>query len=79
MEGCQWRFYLDIFGADIFRWNIFEIREVAPQEYHVAEPQVLTAYRYPELHRDCEALAADYLDFARKHLPKEPPNVLMAG
>jgi hypothetical protein len=79
LEGCQWRFYLDIFGADVFRWNIFEIREVAPQEYQVSEPQVLTAYRYPELRADCDALAADYLDFARKHLPREPLNILAAG
>lgn len=64
LVGCQWRFYLDVFGADVFRWHIFEIKEVAPKEYDVAPPQVLTAYRYPEMRAYCEQLAAAYLEFA---------------
>lgn len=68
LAGCQWKFYLDIFGADIFRWHIFEISETAPKVYHVAPPQELTAYRYPEMHTYCERLAADYLEFAKRFL-----------
>lgn len=68
LSGAQWRFYLDIFGADVFRWHVFEIKEVAPQEYEVAPPQKLTAYRYPEMQGYCARLADDYLDFARSHL-----------
>lgn len=71
LAGYQWRFYLDIFGGDVFRWNVFEIREVAPNEYTVAEPQTLSANRYPEMHDDCSALAGEYLAFARNHL--QPP------
>lgn len=70
LEGYQWRFYLDIFEADVFRWNVFEIREVKPRVYQVSDPQVLTAYRYPGMHADCERLAAAYLDFARVYLPE---------
>lgn len=71
LDGCQWKFYLDLFGADTFRWNIFVIKEIEPQVYRVSEPQVLVAYRYPELRADCEVLAADYLDFARQYLAEQ--------
>ena len=64
LEGCQWRFYLDIFGADVFQWFIFKLKELEPKVYSVEAPQVLRAYRYPELHQDCERLAAEYLAFA---------------
>lgn len=70
LDGCQWKFYLDIFEADIFRWYVFEIREAEPLVYKVSEPHILTAYRYPELHEHCAALADEYLEFARAHLPE---------
>ena len=70
LDGCQWKFYLDLFDADEFRWNVFVIKEVEPQVYSVAAPQVLAAYRYPGMHADCESLAADFLAFARNHLPE---------
>jgi len=82
LNGCQWKFYLDLFGADEFRWNVFEIKELDPMVYRVSEPQTLRACRYPSLHADCESLAAEYLDFARQHLRKEIPlaaQMLMAG
>lgn len=78
LTGCQWKFYLDLFDADVFTWNIFEIKELEPNEYGVSPPQVLTAYRYPEMRDDCMKLASEYLDFARKNLPRET-NVLLAG
>lgn len=68
LAGCQWKFYLDIFGADVFRWHIFEIKETGTFEYDVAPPQVLTAYRYPEMRAYCEGLAAEYLGFAERFL-----------
>lgn len=68
LGGCQWKYYLDIFGADVFRWHIFEVKEIAPLEYDVAPPQVLTAYRYPEMHAYCEQLASEYLEFAKVFL-----------
>lgn len=68
LAGCQWKFYLDIFGADVFRWHIFQVKEIGPLEYDVAPPQVLTAYRYPEMHAYCEQLAEAYLEFAKRFL-----------
>ena len=70
LEGCQWRFYLDIFGADVFRWNVFEILadRKDPHTYHVDPPHLLEQFRYPGLHDDCMALALGYYEFATKHL-----------
>lgn len=69
LAGYQWRYYLDLFGADVFRWNVFELKEVGDLEYQVSPPQLLEVTRYPRLHDDCMQLALDYLDFAREHLP----------
>lgn len=66
LEGYQWRFYLDVFEADVFRWHLFQITEQEPRVYRVSAPQVLEAVRYPELHRDCARLAEEYFDFARR-------------
>lgn len=73
LEGCQWRFYLDIFGADVFRWNVFEIKPVRGEEltYTVGAPHTLEQHRYPGLHDDCMSLAAGFYDFATKHMPQQ--------
>ncbi len=71
LNGCQWKFYLEIFKLDAFRWNIFEIKEVGEKEYSVSAPHILTAYRYPEMPDHCAELAADYLAFAKTHLPED--------
>lgn len=68
LTGCQWKYYLDLFEANVFRWHIFEISETAPKIYHVGAPQVLTAYRYPEMRAYCEQLAGEYLEFANRFL-----------
>lgn len=79
LDGCQWKFYLDLFEANEFQWNVFVLKELEPKVYQVAAPQILKAFRYPDMRADCESLAADYLDFARQFLPKTTPNILMAG
>jgi len=79
LKGCQWKFYLDLFGANEFRWNIFVVKELEPKVYSVSAPQTLTAHRYPEMHDYCEKLAAEYLAFARVHLPADPTDFLLAG
>ena len=66
MEGYQWRFYLDIFGADAFTRHIFELKELEDKVYRVSAPQVLKAYRDPELATDCERMAAEFLEFATR-------------
>lgn len=69
LAGYQWRYYLDLSGADVFRWNVFEIAEVKPRVYQVADVQFLEQHRYPGLHADCERLAADFYSVLHDHLP----------
>lgn len=69
LTGYQWRFYLDLFDAHVFRWNVFELREIGPKQFVTTGPHILETYRYPGLHDDCARLAADYHEFARIHLP----------
>jgi len=72
LAGYQWRFYLDLFHADIFRWQVFEVREGGDERaYNVGEPHKLTAYRYPGMRQDCEALAGEFTAFARDFLPAD--------
>jgi hypothetical protein len=71
LGGCQWKFYLDLFEANVFTWNVFEITETAERTYRVGSPHQLTAYRYPELRADCEKLAGEFYEFARVHLPAD--------
>ncbi len=75
IEGCQWRFYLDIFGADVFRWNVFEITEVAEMTYRVKPPHILEQCRYPGLHDDCMDLAREFYAFAVEYIPNHNPNL----
>ena len=79
LASWQWKFYLDIHGADRFIWNVWEMNELendAPEDsimrgtlaYGVHHLHQLTQYRYPELHADCTALAQEYKEFAAKWL-----------
>ena len=70
IAGCQWRFYLDIFEADVFRWNVFEIRELKQKVYDVWSFHQLEQFRYPALAMDCRDLAADLAAFVREYLPE---------
>ena len=65
LDGYQWRYYLDIFGLDVFRWLVFGIE---PDRYQVGTYIVrdfhrLETGRYGALHEDCAALARDFQEF----------------
>jgi hypothetical protein len=77
IEGCQWRFYLDMFEADLFRWNVFVITPVPKLEktYNVKPPQLLEQYRYPGMHDDCMDLARDFHEFAAHFMPHHIPQL----
>jgi len=77
MAGYQWRFYLDIFEADVFRWNIFEIKETdSPLDYEVRAFHQLEQRRYPEMAADCMKLAKEYAEFYRAYLANVRPVTL---
>lgn len=73
MDSYQWRYYLDLFGADIFDYVIFEAHEEPSNDecryIRIHEVHKITQYRYPELHRDCANLAAEFLA-AAEHSPE---------
>lgn len=79
LVGYSWRYYLDIFGADTFRWNVFPIKEVARRVYEVSPPQRLEQRRYPGLPADCARLAAEFKAFADRHLPADFDALALEG
>jgi hypothetical protein len=75
LGGAQWKFYLDIFDADVFRWNVFEmdfdrVASNGDRVYRVFGFHQLEQVRYPSLHQDCARLAADFYAFASEQLPE---------
>lgn len=69
MDGCQWKLYLDIFGADHFRWNVFEIQEGDhPKQFRVMDQHTLEQFRYPTLGADCQALVERFARFVRSQI-----------
>ena len=72
LEKYQSRFYMDMFGADKFIWNVWECKEMdEPKTYCVHTLHHLSQYRYPCLHEDCGRLAQGYREFAEKWLPNK--------
>jgi hypothetical protein len=69
LAGYQWRFYLDLFGADVFRWNVFEVLDQGNRVYRVRPPQFIEQYRYPGMTDDCSRLAADFYEFGQRYFP----------
>ncbi len=89
LDGYQWRIYLDIFGASLFRWNVFEITQVdstgpsdgfdAPApEYEVRSLHRLEQYRYPALEADCLAVVTRFARFVREHIEREETAAVLA-
>lgn len=69
LDSYQWRAYLDIFGADVFEYILYQasekdgrviIRDVSPFRF----------YRYPNMASDLVAGIRDFVAFARDHLPE---------
>lgn len=71
LNGYQWRLYLEIFGADQFRWNVFEIAPTTdPAHWDVRAAHTLEQFRYPTMPADCEKLVTAFARFVREHLPE---------
>ena len=70
LDSYQWRIYLELFGADAFQWNIFVALESAPKNYLIRDFHDLTMHRYPGMRDDVERAVANFVRFARFHLPE---------
>lgn len=80
LAGYQWRLYLDIFGADAFRWNVFEISQVEAADlilYEVFAQHTLEQFRYPALGADCQVMVERFARFVREYV--EPRSLPMAA
>lgn len=75
LEGCSWKFYLDLFDADVFRWNVFEIHEIKPMVYQVGAMHALEQYRYPGMREDCVRLATEFYEATHRYLPDVPASL----
>ena len=69
LGSYQWRAYLDIFGADEFRWNVFEGREIGPQHYRIHSLHPMEMHRYPGMADDLHRELRLFVEMAREHLP----------
>lgn len=72
INSCQWRYYLDIFGADVFHFDLFEFNGYKKEKhgYDVRGLKLtrhtppITCYRYPEMENDNLALLNQFMDWA---------------
>ena len=71
LNSFQWRIYLELFGIDVFRWNVFEMRQDRNnwKHYHIRDVHRLQAYRYPGMRQDIEDELKMFVDFASTYLP----------
>lgn len=72
LSSYQWRCYMEIFGLDEFRYQVFEWSEDErkPRHYTVRAFHTLTTYRYPDLAADLRRELGEFVEFARQHLPE---------
>lgn len=67
LSGWQYRFYLDIFNAQRFIWNVWEMNEMKdPKHYNVHSLHRLEQFRYAGMEEECRELAQDFKEFAHK-------------
>ena len=72
IDSCQWRYYLDIFGADVFLFDLFVFNGYSKEKhgYDVRGLELtrhtppITCYRYPEMENDNLVLLNQFMDWA---------------
>ena len=72
LNTFQWRIYLELFEADVFRWNVFEMKQDTKnfKHYLIRDVHQLMAYCYPGMRQDVERELKLFVDFAREYLPE---------
>lgn len=71
LGSFQWRIYLEVFGADEFRWNVFEGRKIGQKHYSIHTLHPLGTHRYPGISEDVDQELRRFVEFARAHLPEK--------
>jgi hypothetical protein len=76
LQKFQWRYYLDIWNADQFLWNVWQMKELDANHYEVYALHTLDQWRYPEMEAECLDLAQAYREFAEKWLQPDSPTII---
>ena len=77
-SSLQWRFYLAIHEADVFRYNLFYFTDPDERGWsRLQEVVSVNFWRYPSLEQDCREWCRRFLEWAEMHgllsqLEKEP-------
>lgn len=73
VNSCQWRYYMELFGIDIFHFDLFIFDgydekkhgyDVRGLPFHRHDP--ITCYRYPTLEQDNRRLLSEFLSWAKE-------------
>jgi hypothetical protein len=65
-ESYQWRFYVDVYGAQRVRYNVFCLSEYADGEIGLRSIEQFNLYPYPRLAADCRSLLSEFVEYATK-------------
>ncbi len=70
-DSCQWRFYMQLFGADVFHFDLFIFDGYNPDKHGgdvrglpLTRREPITVYRYPGLEQDNINLLHEFLQWA---------------
>lgn len=63
--SCQWRFYIDVFGANRVRYVVFQLDEDSEGGFELRGVHKLSMFPYPSLHSDCLRLLTEFMEYAR--------------
>lgn len=83
IDSCQWRYYLELFGANVFHFDLF-VFESYNKDRHKGDVRGLrlyrhnppiTCYRYPQMEQENKALLESFIQWAEyrdlmKYLPE---------
>jgi hypothetical protein len=68
-DSYQWRTYLDIFNADIFRYILYAAKQ-KDNRIEIYDISPITMYRYPGMVGDIEKGIRNFLTFVDEHCPR---------
>ena len=68
-ESYQWRAYLDIFNADIFKYILYSAKQ-KDNDIEIYDISVMDMYRYPGMADDVVAGIRNFLDFIDYNCPE---------
>lgn len=70
-DSYQWRAYLDIFGADVFEYILYQALDRGEDKpVIIKDVMPFRFYRYPDMEADLMAVIRQFVEFAREHLPE---------